>query len=301
MRFAFGGCEDALGRYYNSYWSLLNQPLDFVAFIGDYIYETSGDPSFQNTPGRGLTFTDTAGAIRRGSGAGTFYAAASMSNYRELYRFYRSDPVLQSVYERFPFVHIWDDHEYSDDCWGATATYTNGLRNEFNVQRRRNAEHVFFEYIGIDDGSLAGGALDPAAKPVYPDARIYRDFRFGANLHLLLTDYRSFRPDHLISEDAFPGTVAVDRGALTLLLGASGAPYDAVKASFSPYIDLAFCMRAEKPGTAGFTCVREFLRRGLFINSAGASRKRSSGSSIASTWNTYRGCPNWPPSCCAMC
>ena len=238
VRFAFCSCEDAIGRYYNSYWSLLTQPLDFVAFIGDYIYETTGDPSFQNISGRGLTFTDTAGAIAQGSGAATYYAAASVSNYRELYRFYRSDPVLQSVHERFPFVQIWDDHEYSDDCWGATATYTNGLRNEFNVQRRRNAEHVFFEYIGIDDGSVVPGEIEPAAKPVYPDARIYRDFRFGANLHLLLTDYRSFRPDHLIPEGAFPGTVAVDRGALTLLLGASGVPYDAVKASFSPYLDL---------------------------------------------------------------
>ena len=41
-------------------------------------------------------FTDSTGAIAlTAAGGKTYYAAASLSNYRELYRFYRSDPLLQ--------------------------------------------------------------------------------------------------------------------------------------------------------------------------------------------------------------
>jgi alkaline phosphatase D len=239
VRFALASCQDAIGRYYNSYLAALPQDLDFVLHVGDYVYETTGDPSFQNTTGRRLNFTDTAGAIAlTGANGSTYYAAASVSNYRELYRFYRDDAMLQRMHERFPFIHIWDDHEFSDDCHGDVATYFDGRRDEASTARRRNAERVFFEYVPIDEPAATAGVQDPSDKALYPDARLYRDFRFGRNLHLVLTDSRSFRPDHLIPEDAFPGTIAIDRAALTLLLQGKGIAYDAVKAAFAPYIDI---------------------------------------------------------------
>ena len=239
VRFALASCQDAIGRYYNTYLAALPQDLDFVLHVGDYIYETTGDPTFQAGSGRSVSFSDTSGAIAlTAPGGQTYYAAASLSNYRELYRFYRADTVLQRMHERFPFINIWDDHEYSDDCWGDTATYFDNLRNEKNTARRHNAETAFFEYIAVDDGTQSDGQVELSTRPLYPDARLYRDFRYGKNLHLVLTDYRSFRPDHLIAEDAFPGTVAVDRGALTALLAAQGIDYALVKDSFAAYIDL---------------------------------------------------------------
>lgn len=233
-KFAVASCQDAIGRFYNAYLPLIVQDLDFIVHVGDYIYETTGDPSFQSTTGRRPEFSDVAGAIAlQGAGGVVYYAAASLSNYRELHRFYRDDPVLQRLHERFPFVIIWDDHEYSDDCWGATGTYFAGRRDEFNVERRRNAERAFFEYIAVDD-DIEDGELDLSRRPLYPDTRIYRDFRYGSNLQLFLTDYRTFRPDHLIPEDAFPGTIAVDQASLLAL----GVPSPAL-ASFSPYVDFA--------------------------------------------------------------
>jgi alkaline phosphatase D len=236
-RFVLANCQDAVGRFYNPYLAVLVQDPDFVLHVGDYIYETTGDPSFQVPGGRRPELSDLAGAIRLGTDAAPFYAAASVSNYRELYQFYRSDPALQRVHERFAFVNIWDDHEYANDSWQARSTDFDGRVDENNVQRRRNAEQVFYEYIAVDDGDLSEGQVD-LPRPVFPDGKLYRDFRYGKNLHVLLTDSRSYRPDHLIPEDAFPGTVPVDRAALTALLNAAGIPYDAVKASFSPYIDV---------------------------------------------------------------
>lgn len=233
-KFAVASCQDAVGRFYNAYLPLLVQDLDFIVHVGDYIYETTGDPSFQSTTGRRPVFSDVAGAIAlQGAGGVVYYAAASLSNYRELHSFYRNDPVLQKLHERFPFVVIWDDHEYSDDCWGATGTYFAGRRDEFNVERRRNAERAFFEFIPVDD-DIDEGEVDLSRRPLYPDTRLYRDFRYGQNLQLFLTDYRTFRPDHLIPEDAFPGTIAVDQPGLLAL----GVPAQAL-AGFSPYVDFA--------------------------------------------------------------
>lgn len=248
VRFALASCQDAVGRYYNTYLGALPQDLDFVLFVGDYIYETTGDPAFQSPTGRRVEFSDLAGAIAlQGDSGLTYFAAASLSNYRELYRFYRSDPLLQRMHERFPFVVIWDDHEFSDDCWGDTATYYDGRRDEKSTARRLNAERAFFEYIAVDEGGQSEGQIDSSRRALYPEGRLYRDFRYGRNLHVVLTDSRSFRPDHLIPEDAFPGTIAVDREALTALLAAQGIAYDDVKGRFAPYIDLA----AQRGGVEG--------------------------------------------------
>lgn len=240
VKFAFFSCQDYEGRYYNTYAKLLlDHPddLDFVAFLGDYIYETTGDPSFQTpVPGRTVDFTDKSGAIQLGDPAHPYYAASSLSNYRQLYSTYRSDPMLQRLHERYPMVAIWDDHEYSNDNHGATATYFDKRKDETDPARRRRAEQVFFEYMPISAGLGSDGTLKIDDPILYPNAKIYQDLRFGANLDLVLTDYRSFRPDVVIPEDGFPGTIVMDRAVLETVLTPAG--YGAVKGSLDPYVKI---------------------------------------------------------------
>jgi len=63
--------QDYIGHYFNTYAKLLNdhdEDIDFVVHLGDYVYETTGDPSFQNPDSeRKVEFSDTQGAIRLGS------------------------------------------------------------------------------------------------------------------------------------------------------------------------------------------------------------------------------------------
>lgn len=240
VRYAVVVCQDYIGRYYNVYEYLLQtEPdLDFILHIGDYIYETSGDPSYQTTgSNRSIIFTDPSSAISVGSGASAYLAASSVSNYRDIYRTYRSDIVLQRIHERYPMIAIWDDHEYSDDCWGATGTYFNGLKNEYNPPRRDRAEQVYYEYMPIDDPSVTvTQPLQKSPDSLWPNNVLYRRLRFGQNLETVLLDYRSYRPDHLIPEDGFPGKVVMDQPTLIAALGGQ-AQYDAVKANFGPYID----------------------------------------------------------------
>jgi alkaline phosphatase D len=242
VRFAVLNCQDYIGRYWNTMLRLaqLDLDLDFLLAVGDYIYETTGNKSFQTpTAGRSITFLDQAGVENVGTGSSAYQAARSVDNYRQLYRTYKSDPNLQTLHEKYPVVATWDDHEYSDDCWGDVATYTDGAKNEKDTERRRNAEQAFFEFMPVDDGSPSG-VIDTQRGALYPNTKLWRSLSFGKNLELIVTDYRSFRPDHLIPEDGFPGTVVLDKATLQAVLAAAGQSplYDALSQDLFAYVNI---------------------------------------------------------------
>ena len=222
VRFAVANCQDYVGRYWNSYQQLLTaapDDLDFFLSIGDYIYEQT-QPNGVAGGARAITFTTPSEAIDLGSGN---LAAKSVGNYRDIYRTYRSDPLLQQAHSRWPIIATWDDHEYSDDCWRSVATYFDGLKDEKDDERRRNAEQVFFEYLPVDEGTPGNDpqtdVFTTERAQLYPNQKLWRTFTFGKHLELVMTDYRSFRPDHPVPENAFPGTVVADQATLIQLLG----------------------------------------------------------------------------------
>lgn len=231
VRFAVMSCQDYSGRYYHALRRASELDLDFVVHLGDYVYETADDPSFQSDDEeRRVVFDDVEGALHvEGSGALTpedagapasrpILAARSLDNYRQLYRTYRSDPDLQRLHELFPIVCVWDDHEFTNDAHGATGTYTDGRQNELDPVRRANADQAWTEYMPID--FPAGPDFEFDRDAPFPDnLRIYRSFEFGKHLHLVMTDLRRYRSDHVIAEDAFPGAVALDQARLVALLG----------------------------------------------------------------------------------
>jgi alkaline phosphatase D len=227
VRFAFVSCQDYGGRWYNAYAVLVQEELDFFVHLGDYVYETAGDSSFQDdTDERRIVFDDQAGAIALTAGDGTtYYAARSLDNYRQLYRTFRQDSALQAMHERLAMIAIWDDHEFSDDCHGSTATYTDGRENEDDAARRAAANQAWFEYMPVDypDPTFT---YDPAVPPP-GDIRIYRDIEYGQHVHLVMTDLRSYKPDHLVPEDAYPGAMALDEAQLLTVLPDTngGVPY----------------------------------------------------------------------------
>lgn len=232
VKFAYASCQDFIGRYYNAYSRLLEEAdIDFLVHLGDYVYETEGDPTFQNTTGRKVEFTDIEGAIELKAGDGTVYhAAKSLSNYRDLYKTYRSDPVLQKVHETMPIIATWDDHEFSDDCHGPTASYFDGKQDETDPDRRKAADQAWFEYMPVDYLGAPDFVYDSTVDTP-GDIKIWRDYGFGKHLHLVMTDLRSYRADHLIPEEAFPGTVVIDQATLM-------ADYGEVPEGARPYVPI---------------------------------------------------------------
>ncbi len=198
VRFAFASCQDYVGRYYHSWKALAEEdPVDFVLYLGDYMYETNGDPLFQETaPGRLIEIED--GIVINEETDPPVKAASTLRDYRGIYKQIKSDPDLRRIHALYPFIVIWDDHEFANDCWSDHSTdFDDAQGDEKNPERRHAASQAWSEY------QPANVTFDPDATPPN-DLQIYRSFRYGRHVELFLTDQRSYRDDHAIPEGADP-------------------------------------------------------------------------------------------------
>ena len=193
VRFAWFNCQDWSVNHWGAMSLIAAEDLDFLVHVGDYIYETVG-ARFQTGAAE-----PAHAAIRFPSGTtladGSVYAT-TLDDYRTLYRTYRGDARLQALHAKWPIVAIWDDHEFSDDCWQDHQTYTN--ENKQETSRRRAANQAWIEYTPVDFGDLSFDAASAA----FTNIRIYRDFRFGSVVHLVMTDERLYRDNHVVDEAA---------------------------------------------------------------------------------------------------
>ncbi len=191
LKFAFISCQDWSINHWGAFDALAAEDLDFIVHLGDYIYETVGE-AFQagavESAHAALVLPN--GSFKSGNSGAKY--ASSLADYRYLYKTYRSDPRLQAVHERFAFVATWDDHEFSDDCWGDAETYDNVEQHQ--PGRRRGANQAWFEFMPADI------VFDEADQADIFNIRIYRDLKFGKLAHLVMTDERLYRSDHVIPE-----------------------------------------------------------------------------------------------------
>lgn len=193
VRFAWFTCQD----WTVNHWQALSliaaeTDLDFVVHLGDYIYETVG-ASFQvgvAEPAHTQITLPNGTSLPGGTGA----YADSLDDYRTLYRTYRSDVRLRTLHQRFAMIPIWDDHEFSDDCWQDHQTYNN--ENTRQTARRRNASQAWAEYMPIDWSDVQ---FNPG-NTGYDNISIYRSFSYGDLLDLVMTDERLFRDQHVMSQ-----------------------------------------------------------------------------------------------------
>jgi alkaline phosphatase D len=196
LQFVYMTCQDWSVNHWGAMTSIAAEQLDFIVHLGDYIYETVGD-DFQlgavESRHGALTLPD---GVAKGGSATARYAS-TLADYRYLYKQYRTDVRLQALHERFAFIAVWDDHEFTDDAWQDAQTYdgsTNADGTDLHQSsRRRNANQAWFEFMPADV------TLD-AADTTFQNIRIYRDFQFGKLMQLVMTDQRLYRSDHIIPE-----------------------------------------------------------------------------------------------------
>lgn len=174
IRFAYLSCQDYTVGYYNALAYLAQEDVDFVVHLGDYIYETVGDPSFQS--GKVRTINLPSGKPR----------AETLEDYRFLYKTYKSDSNLQRVHERFAFINIWDDHEFANDSYREYDTDTTNESQNRDSQRRQAANQAWAEYTPTS-------VVFNASKGPLESLQIYRSFVFGNLLELVMTDERLYR------------------------------------------------------------------------------------------------------------
>lgn len=204
MKFAWLTCQDWSINHWAAMDLIAAEELDFMVHLGDYIYETVGATFQSGAAEPAHTKITLPNGLPQGGGGSGIYAN-SLEDYRTLYRTYRSDPRLQELHKKFPMIAIWDDHEFSDDCWQDHQTYNNS--NVQETTRRRNANQAWAEYMPVDFGDVSFNLANAA----YDNIRIYRDFKFGTLMHLVMTDQRLYRDDHTISEQAFAFLTGADQ------------------------------------------------------------------------------------------
>jgi alkaline phosphatase D len=192
VRIALASCQDFSGRWFHAWRALLERDdVDLVLFVGDYIYETIGHLNAEPRADRAIALPDGMELDDPIKGS---LAAVTLADYRSLYRQYRSDPDLREVHARFPFVTIWDDHEFANDAWQDHSTDFDGRQGEEqNTARREAATRAWYEYL-------------PIRRPYEPelgfpsDLSVQRTLRWGRHVELILLDERYHRDDHLIPE-----------------------------------------------------------------------------------------------------
>jgi alkaline phosphatase D len=220
VSFTFVSCQmvpaGACNAYRRMIWEDEQKPfadqLGFVLHLGDFVYEVVWYPE-----DRAQYYARKLRDVVRypqGEKVGAFHIPVTLEDYRALYRAYLSDPDLQDARARWPFVCMWDNHEFSWKGWQSQQDFS-GVRPA--QTRKVAANQAWFEYqparvikpnpdlnvfeappvkdtplkdfddhgLGIEAGNLA--ALN--------SLRTYRALRFGRNVELILTDNRSYRSE----------------------------------------------------------------------------------------------------------
>ncbi len=182
LRFAFVSCSNYEHGYFIAYRDVAAQNFDFVAHLGDYIYEYAPNDYNVREPEN----------LRLVTGGEVF----TLQNYRNRYAIYHTDLDLQAARASAPFVVTWDDHEVENN-YAASISEDNVPPEEF-LQRRADAYQAYYEHM----------PLSPWSVPVGPDMGLYRHLPFGDMLDVVVLDTRQYRSDQPAGDGTYPDTPA---------------------------------------------------------------------------------------------
>jgi alkaline phosphatase D len=162
LRIALSSCQHYEQGQFIAHADIAKQSLDFVLFMGDYIYESS-NPQY---------------ALRKHQGE----EPKTLPQYRDRYEQYKRDPMLQAAHAAHPWVLMWDDHEVVND-------YANDQDRQYTdpqqvLKRRAAAYQAFFEHQPV----LLGPDADNPA-----NMRLYDQLSWGKLADLWTLDCRQYR------------------------------------------------------------------------------------------------------------
>lgn len=227
VNFAFVSCQDVNEGKLNAYRRMLyederapaGEQLDFVLHLGDFIYEVVEYPDEVKTR-YDRTIYEVA-RIPDGHKVGNFHIPLTVDGYRAIYKGYLADPDLQDARARWPFVCIWDNHEFSWQGWQSTVKA--GKFEQPAPSIKIAANQAWFEYlparVAPPSGSLeqfgppsvkdgvpvqefdgSGLGLEPNNLTAIHSLKAYRTLRYGRNLDVIITDQHSYRSADCFSD-----------------------------------------------------------------------------------------------------
>ena len=223
VRFVFVSCQNANDGAQNAYRRMIyederaaeSERIGFVLHLGDFIYEIVWYP--EDRP-KGMYDRRLRDVVRypHGEKIRDFHIPTTVEDYRAVYRGYLSDPDLQDARARWPFVNMWDNHEFSWLGWQSLQRFEDKTRPA--QTRKVAANQAFFEYQPARIRKPSGASLERFDPPKVVDTPItqfdehgmgqepnnlaaigsltgYRALRWGRNVELIVTDQRSYRSE----------------------------------------------------------------------------------------------------------
>ncbi len=228
--FAFVSCQNVQQGASTAYRRMIFEDqrkspqdrLGFVLHLGDFVYEIVSYPEDRQT----MYARKIRDIVRYANGEKhrDFHVPTTVDDYRALYRAYLLDPDLQDARAYFPFVYMWDNHEFSWKGWQTQESFGEGV---VPAQTRKVAAcQAWFEYqpsrgiraasssqdrytpptvkdTPIRNFDSSGLGLDPGNLAAINSLKLYRTLRWGRNVELILTDNRSFRSETLVDREEF--------------------------------------------------------------------------------------------------
>ncbi len=230
VRFTFVSCQCPNEGAMNAYRKMIfedearsrDQQLNFVLHLGDFIYEVTWYAEDNPNGNRGRRIRNLY-KFPQGRKVSNFHLPVTLEDYRTLYRAYLEDPDLQDARARWPFVCVWDNHEFA---WaGYQSQYVAGGGYNAPAQNQKiYANQAWWEFIPAmvqQPGNpkleqfIAPPVVDTAMEEFNDDGlseepnnliainslKIQRVLRWGKNVDLLLTDNWSFRSPDMSTDD----------------------------------------------------------------------------------------------------
>ena len=164
LRFAFASCQHWETGYYTAYEHMVEEDLDLIIHLGDYIYESKGRE----------------GLVRKHHGEEIY----TVDDYRTRYAQYKTDPALQKAHAAAPWLMTWDDHEV-DNNYADEVSQDDWVSSAQLLQRRANAYKAYYEHFPLRRAQLPHG----------PDMPLYRRVPFGNLADFFVLDTRQYRSD----------------------------------------------------------------------------------------------------------
>lgn len=161
LQFAFASCQHFEQGFFGAYRHIVADAPDLVAFLGDYIYESSWGRDHVRAHTGGEPYT--------------------LDDYRARYALYKSDPDLQAAHAACPWIVTWDDHEVDNDY--ADDRPEDGMPKERFLARRAAAYRAYYEHMPLPE----------RMKPNGPDMRIYTQLGWGNLARFYVLDDRQYR------------------------------------------------------------------------------------------------------------
>jgi alkaline phosphatase D len=219
VRFAFASCQNVCQGAQNAYRRMIFEDerraeadqLGFVLHLGDFIYEVTWYPEDRPQGMYARTLRDLV-RFETGEKIRDFHVPVTVNDYRALYRAYLEDPDLQDARARWPFVCMWDNHEFSWRGWQSIMKFDGPRPGQ---TRKVAANQAWFEYqparvvasggdprtqftapavadVSVEQFDDHGLGQEPNNLAAIRSLVIYRSLRWGKHLDLILTDNHSF-------------------------------------------------------------------------------------------------------------